>query len=120
MWWFAGIWLAAAAWLSLQKREGMATHAVIGLLLLGFGLAARYRELPWELIALAIAVASLALAARRSTSPRLHGFLAGLVLLLSRGAHDRRARARCARRAFLEWPVPRAAGGCGPDDRSPR
>jgi uncharacterized membrane protein len=83
LWWFAGIWLAAAGWLSLQKRAGMATHAVIGLLLAGISLAARYRGLPWELIALAIAVASLALAARRSTSARLHGILAGIVLLLS-------------------------------------
>jgi uncharacterized membrane protein len=83
LWWFAGIWLAAAAWLYVQKREGMATHAIIGLLLLGIGVAARYRSLPWELIALAIAVASLSLAERRTQSARLQGFLSGLVLILS-------------------------------------
>jgi uncharacterized membrane protein len=83
LWWFAAIWLAAAAWLFVQKREGMATHAIIGLLLLGMGIAARYRSLPWELIALAISVASLSLAARRTQSARLQGFLSGLVLILS-------------------------------------
>jgi hypothetical protein len=82
LWCFAGTWLAASAWLRAQKREGVATHAIIGLLLLGFALAARYRDLPWELIALAIGVAALALAARRSHSTRLQGFFAGLVLLL--------------------------------------
>ena len=82
-WWFAAIWLAASAWLYSQKREGMATHAVIGLLMLGFGLAARFRNLPWELVTLAISVTALALAARRSESARLHGFLAGLVLVLA-------------------------------------
>jgi uncharacterized membrane protein len=81
-WWFAAIWLAAALWLYTQRREGMASHAVIGLLMLGFGLAARFRDLPWELLTLGLAVAVLALAARRSESPRLHGFLAGLVLVL--------------------------------------
>lgn len=83
LWWFAAIWLAAAAWLFAQKREGMATHAIIGLLLLGIGVAVRYRSLPWELIALAISVASLSLAARRTQSARLQGFLSGLVLILS-------------------------------------
>lgn len=81
-WWFAAIWLAAAAFLFWQRREGMASHAIIGLLMLGFGLAARFRDLPWELVTLGIAVTALALAARRSESDRLHGFLAGLVLLL--------------------------------------
>jgi uncharacterized membrane protein len=83
LWWFAAIWIAAALWLYSQKRAGSASHAVIGLLMAGLGLAARYRDLPWELVALGIAVASLALAARRSTSERLHGFLAGLVLVLA-------------------------------------
>ena len=83
LWWFAGVWLTASAWLFAQKREGMATHAIIGLLMLGLGLAARYRDLPWELLALGIAVVALVLAARRSSSRRLHGFLAGLVLVLA-------------------------------------
>ena len=77
------IWLAAAAWLYSQRREGMASHAIIGLLMLGFGLAARFRDLPWELVGLGIAVAALALSARRSQSARLQGFLAGLVLVLA-------------------------------------
>jgi uncharacterized membrane protein len=83
LWWFAGIWLAAAGWLYAQKREGMATHAIIGLLLFGIGVAARYRSLPWELIALGVSVAALSLAERRTSSARLQGFLAGLVLVLS-------------------------------------
>jgi len=83
LWWYAGIWVAASVWLYSQRREGMATHGIIGLLMLGFGLAAQFRNLPWELVGLAIAVASLALSARRSHSGRLHGFLAGLVLVLA-------------------------------------
>jgi hypothetical protein len=82
-WWFAAIWLAASLWLYTRKREGMASHAIIGLLMLGLGLAARFRNLPWELVTLGIAVAALVLAARRSPSERLHGFLAGLVLVLA-------------------------------------
>ena len=83
LWWYAGIWLAAAAWLYGQRREGMASHAIIGLLMLGCGLAARFRDLPWELVGLGIAVIALVLAARRSQSTRLQGFLAGLVLVLA-------------------------------------
>src|SRR4029079_6896738 len=66
-----------------RRREGMASHAIIGLFMLGFGLAARFRDLPWELVTLGLAVTALALAARRSDSTRLHGFLAGLVLVLA-------------------------------------
>ena len=83
LWWYAGIWLAAAAWLYSQRREGMASHAIIGLLMLGCGLAARFRDLPWELVGLGIAVIALVLSARRSQSTRLQGFLAGLVLVLA-------------------------------------
>jgi hypothetical protein len=83
LWWYAGIWLAAAAWLFSQRREGMASHAIIGLLMLGCGLAARFRDLPWELVGLGIAVIALVLASRRSQSTRLQGFLAGLVLVLA-------------------------------------
>jgi len=83
LWWFAAIWSAAAAWLYTQKREGMATHAVIALLMLGLGLAARFRNLPWEIVALAVGVSALVLAARRSSSTRLHSFLIGLVLVLA-------------------------------------
>jgi hypothetical protein len=83
LWWFAGIWAAAAAWLRVQKRDGVATHSIIALLMFGFGLAARFRNLPWELVALAIGVAALWLSSRRSASSRLHGFLGGLVLVLA-------------------------------------
>lgn len=80
LWWFAAIWSVASAWLFARKREGAATHAIIGLLMLGLGLAARFRDLPWELLALAIVVSSLVLAVRRDA--KLVGFLAGLVLVL--------------------------------------
>jgi uncharacterized membrane protein len=83
LWWFAAIWLAPSAWLFTQRREGMASHAIIGLLMFSFGLGARFRDLPWELATLGVAVAALALAARRSPSARLHGFLAGVVLVLA-------------------------------------
>lgn len=76
------IWLAAALLLKLLARDGIAAHAVIGTVLLGLGVAARFRGLPWELIALVFSVGALELAARRSESRRLHSFLAGLVLLL--------------------------------------
>jgi hypothetical protein len=81
LWWFAAIWLLASAWLFAQKREGSATHAIIGLLMLGLGLAARFRDLPWELLALALSVCALALVARRREN--LVGFFAGLVLVLA-------------------------------------
>jgi hypothetical protein len=82
LWWFAATWIGASFWLHVGKREGVATHALIGLLLAGLGLAARFRGLPWELLALGIATAALVLAARRADSQRLPGFLAGLVLVL--------------------------------------
>jgi uncharacterized membrane protein len=80
--WLAGIWLAAAAWLQLRNREGVAIHAVIGTLLIGLSVAARFAGLPWELIGLAFSVAALAIAVLRSPSKALHNGLAGLVLLL--------------------------------------
>jgi hypothetical protein len=77
---FAGIWGAASAWLKVGEREGAATHAIIALLMAGLGLAVRFRDLPWELLALAITVCALVLATRRQ--PNLVGLLAGLVLVL--------------------------------------
>jgi uncharacterized membrane protein len=76
------IWAAAAIYLWISKREGFALHAVIAVLLAGFGVAARFHDLPWELLALAFAVGALWLAARRSQSTRLHNALAGLVPVL--------------------------------------
>jgi Predicted membrane protein (DUF2339) len=78
----AAIWFALAGYLSLVRRDGAVVHAVIGLLLAGFAVAARFHELPWELIALAFSVLALWLAARRSESERLQSALAGLVPLL--------------------------------------
>ncbi len=82
LWWFAAIWTIASLWMRAEKREGVATHALLGLLMFGLGLAARFRGLPWDLLALGIAVAALVLAARRPDLQRLQGFLAGLVLVL--------------------------------------
>ena len=73
LWWFAAIWTAASLWMRAEKRAGVATHALIGVLMFGLGLAARFRGLPWELLALGVAVAALALAARRPESQRLQG-----------------------------------------------
>ncbi len=75
------LWLAVAGYLWSAKRDGLALHAIIGVLLVGIGVATRYRDLPWELIALAFTVAALWIAARLSTSERLHNALAGLVPL---------------------------------------
>ena len=76
------LWVAAAVFLWQARRDGAALHGVIGVLLAGLGVAARYRDLPWELIALAFSVGALWIASRRSTSARLHNALAGLVPLL--------------------------------------
>jgi hypothetical protein len=80
LWCFAAVWSGAAAWLFAQKREGALAHALIGMLMLGLGLAARFRGLPWELLALAIAVGALVLAARREEPPVR--FLTSAILLL--------------------------------------
>ena len=88
------IWLLAAIYLRIVGREGMAAHALIGTLLVGFGVVARFRGLPWDVVALACAVAALAAAVYSSKSQRLHSAVAGVVLLLgavhaitSLGAH---------------------------------
>ncbi|MCC2639246.1 MAG: hypothetical protein K0Q68_2965 [Moraxellaceae bacterium] len=76
------IWALAAVALRAVRRDGVAAHAIIAALLLLLGVAARFRDLPWELILLALAVAGLAVAARlRRPVDSLHGMLAGLVLL---------------------------------------
>ena len=75
----AAVWFAAAGYLMLARRDGAVLHAVIGILLAGSAVAARFRDLPWELIALAFSVIALWLAARRSQSIRLQNALASLV-----------------------------------------
>jgi uncharacterized membrane protein len=77
----SAVWFAVAAYLALMRRDGAVVHAVIGILLAGSAVAARFRDLPWELIALAFTVLALRLAARRSNSARLQSALAGLVPL---------------------------------------
>lgn len=88
------IWLLAAIYLRIAGREGTAAHGLIGTLLIGFGVVARFRGLPWDVVALACAVAAFAAAVYSSKSQRLHSAVAGVVLLLgavhaitSLGAH---------------------------------
>ena len=88
-----------------QRREGMATHAIIGLLMLGFGLAARFRDLPWELVGTGhrgggagargatLAIRAVARISRRAGAGA------------RRGSHDQRARARRRQRAVLQSSV---------------
>jgi hypothetical protein len=82
----AVIWIIAAGYLRLNKRDGAAAHAIIGALLLGFGMAARFRGAPWDVLTLTASVAALAVSVRSSQSGRLHDVLAGIVLLLG-GVH---------------------------------
>ncbi|MFO1466333.1 MAG: DUF2339 domain-containing protein [Steroidobacteraceae bacterium] len=74
-----GIWLLVSTFLLLARRPGLGVHLVVGALLVGFGLAARFQDLPWELIGLAFSVGALGVAAYRSKSESLHNVLAGLV-----------------------------------------
>lgn len=75
------IWLLAAGTMRVTRSEGAAAHLVIGALLLGLAAAARFRDLPWELLALAFTVIALWMASRWSDSQRLQSILAGLVPL---------------------------------------
>jgi hypothetical protein len=75
------LWFAASAYLAAVRRDGAVLHAVIGVVLAGSAVAARFRDLPWELIALAFSVIAFWLAARRSQSTRLQGALASLIPL---------------------------------------
>lgn len=76
---FAVIWLVAALWLRITARDGIALHAVIGVLMAGLAVAARFANLPWELVTLATTVIALWLAARRPEAERLQNILAGFV-----------------------------------------
>jgi uncharacterized membrane protein len=80
--WLGAAWFAVAGLLLSQRRAGVALHALIGLLLAGCGVAVRFHDLPWELLALAVSVAALWLAVRRPDSERLVGALAGIVALV--------------------------------------
>jgi uncharacterized membrane protein len=76
------IWGVAALGYLATRKEGVAAHATIAALLVMLGVATQFRDLPWELIALAFGVVSLAGAARvRQPADRLHNLLAGLVLV---------------------------------------
>lgn len=99
-----GIWAAAAITLLAIRRDGAAAHGIIAGLLAVLAVAARFRDLPWELLSLALSVAVLAIAARaRTPLARLHGVLAGLVVLF--GAVHILASAVDADTAdvFLSW-----------------
>ena len=74
------IWAIAAVALQFTRGRGVAAHALIAVLLLGLGMAARFRDLPWELISLGFAVAALFVAARKPLD-RVHNVLAGVVVL---------------------------------------
>jgi len=77
-----GVWGLAAIGLQQAAREGVAAHAGIAFLFLILGVAARFSNLPWILISLALCVGALAIAAMRCKPVgRLHDLLAGLVLL---------------------------------------
>jgi uncharacterized membrane protein len=82
----AAIWFVLAGCLAPLKREGAIVHAVIGILLAGLAVAARFRNLPWELIGLAFSVLALWVAARRSHSTRLQDALASLVPVMGLAA----------------------------------
>ena len=76
------IWGVAALGYLATRKEGVAAHATIAALLVMLGVATQFRDLPWELIALAFSVVGLAVAARvRQPADRLHNLLAGLVLV---------------------------------------
>jgi len=80
-----GIWAVAAVSLQFTRGRGIAAHAVIAAMLFGLGVAARFRNLPWELIALGFAVAALVVASRKPLD-RVHNVLAGFVVLFG-GIH---------------------------------
>lgn len=76
------IWAFAALAYRVSRKEGMAAHAAIAALLVILGVATQFRDLPWELMALAFSAGSLAVAAKaRQPADRLHNLLAGLVLV---------------------------------------
>lgn len=78
----AVIWALGGTALRARVRPGAEAHAVIAAVLAVLGIAARFRNLPWELLCLGISSGALALAAWRVPTPqRLHSVLAGLVLL---------------------------------------
>lgn len=76
------LWLLAAAYLAYARRDGSAAHAIIGVLLAGIAAAARFQDLPWELLALAAVVGMLWWASKRPDAERLQSVLAGLVPLM--------------------------------------
>lgn len=82
MLWFGAIWMLAAAATWLRKRGGGAALLAIAALFLILAAAARFRDIPWELLGMTASVAALALATwRRPDAASLHGVIAGFVVL---------------------------------------
>jgi uncharacterized membrane protein len=76
-------WLGAAVYLWIAKRSTAVAHLTIGTCIVLIGAATRFQQLPWALIALAVAVGALTLAARNPDARVLHSALTGLVLVLA-------------------------------------
>jgi uncharacterized membrane protein len=82
MLWFGAIWMLAAAATRLRNRGGAAALLTIAALFLVLAAAARFRNIPWELLGMTGTVAMLALATwRKPQAASLHGVLAGFVVL---------------------------------------
>ena len=82
MLWFGAIWAVAAIATRLRKRSGAAALAAIGVLFLILAAAARFKNIPWELLGLAASVIGLWLATwRQPANGSLQGVAAGFVAL---------------------------------------
>ena len=62
MLWFGAIWTLAAAATWLRRRSGAGALLAIAVLFLVLAAAARFRNIPWELLGMAASVTALALA----------------------------------------------------------
>ncbi len=86
------IWAVRGSQPAVHARAAASPRTlVIAVLLFGLGAAARFRNLPWELISLGFAVAALVVAARKPLD-RVHNVLAGLRRAVRRYSHPDVAR----------------------------
>ena len=82
MLWFGSIWTLAAAATRLRRRGGAGALLAIAVLFLVLAAAARFRNIPWELLCMTASVAALALATwRKPEGTSLHSVAAGFVVL---------------------------------------